>query len=157
MRHRTHQAPASALTPSAVDDARALALELAGLRPTPVVDPSSLGVIVEPGEVVLRMVEVWLRWLVDGAWTAAQRCPGLVTDRRVVVRLSPSGLRSFWWGSLVGLDIDLVGANVILDYGDGRPRALSGEVASVIAVAAVAAAYGVEALATHDAIGPLRS
>jgi hypothetical protein len=157
MRRRTHPAPPSAPTPSAVDDARALALELGGLRPFPSIDPSALGVVIEPGEAALRSVGVWLRWLVDGEWSAAQHCVALVTDRRVVARLSNSGLRSFWWGSLVGLEIDLAAGHVVLDYGDGRPRALSGEAAPVIAVAAVAAAYGVEGLATHEAIAPLRS
>ena len=157
MRGRTHQAPPSALTPASAADARALALELAGLRPATVVDPTVLGIVVEPGEAALRTVEVWLRWMVDGDWSVAQRCPALVTDRRVVVRLPASGLRSFWWGSLVGLDIDLAAGHVVLDYGDARPRALSGEPVPVIAVAAVAAAYGVHALATHEAIAPLRS
>lgn len=157
MRPRTRRAPSSALTPAAVEDARALALELAGLRPAHVVDPTALGVVVEPGEAALRAVAVWVRWRVDGQWLPAQHCPALVTDRRVVVRLPASGLRSFWWGSLVGLDIDLVAGHVVLDYGDGRPRALSGDAVPVVAVAAVAAAYGLEALTTHEAIAPLRS
>lgn len=157
MRRRKQPAPPSGPTRSAVDDARALALELADLRLSPEVDPSALGVVIEPGEAALRTVGVWLRWLVDGQWSTAQHCAALVTDRRVVARLSASGLRSFWWGSLVGLEIDLGAGHVVLDYGDGRPRALSGDAAPVIAVAAVAAAYGVDALATHEAIALLRS
>lgn len=157
MRPRTRRAPSSAPMPEVVEGARALALELAGLRPSTLVDPSSLGVVVEPDETALRTCGVWLRWLVDGQWLPAQYCSALVTDRRVVVRLPASGLRSFWWGSLVGLDIDIVAGHVVLDYGDGRPRALSGEGVPVVAVAAVAGTYGVEALATHEAIAPLRS
>lgn len=156
-RARTRQQPSTALTAAAVEDARALALELAGLRPHQMVDASSLGIVVEPGETALRSVPIWLRWQVDGEWQAAQHCAALVTDQRVVVRLATSGLRSFWWGSLVGLNIDLSAGHVVLDFGDGRPRALSGEAAPVVAVAAVAAAYGIEALATHEAIVPLRS
>jgi hypothetical protein len=156
-RARARQQASSALTPAAVEDARALALELAGLRPRQVIDPTALGIVLEHDEAPLRTVRVWLRWLVDGQWQPAQHSPALLTDRRLVARLPASGLRSFWWGSLVGLTVDLDAGHVILDCGDGRPRALSGEAAPAVAVAAVAAAYGVEALATHEAIGPLRS
>lgn len=149
--------PPSALAEAAVEDARALALELAGLRAGQAIDPSALGVVLERDEAPLRTVDVWLRWLIDGQWQPAQHCPALVTDRRLVARLAASGLRSFWWGSLVGLTIDLHAGHVVLDCGDGRPRALSGDATPVLAVAAIAGAYGVEALATHEAIAPLRS
>lgn len=157
MRHSTRHVPPSVLTPTAADDARTLALELAGLRPSPVIAPWALGLVVEPDETILRRVEIWVCWLVDGQWAPPQFCAALVTNRRIVVRLPASGLRSFWWGSLLGLDIDLVAGHVVLDYGDGRPRALSGVSAPIVAVAAVAGAHGVQALATHDAIAPLRS
>lgn len=156
MRSRT-QGSNAVLYPDAVAEARALALELAGLQTVNPVDPSHLGIVPEPGEAPLRVTTVWVRWLIDGQWSGAQHCTALVTDRRVVARLPQSGLRSFWWGSLVGLDVDLHAGHVVLDYGDGRPRALSGEGTPVVAVAAVAAAYGVRALATHEAIAPLRS
>ena len=157
MRHRTPTAPPNALTPSVVADARVLALEVAGLEPTAPIEPSSVGVVAEPGERVLRVTSLWVRWLVDGIWSQAHRSECLVTDRRLVARLPAAGLTSFWWGSLVGLDVDLHAGHVILDYGDGRPRALAGEGIALAAVAAIAAAYGVEALATHHAIEPLRS
>lgn len=154
---RVRQPRPSALTTAAVEDARALALELAGLRPRQAIDPAALGIVIEPDEASLRTVEVWLRWLLDGQWLPAQHCPALVTDRRLIARLPTSGLRSFWWGSLVGLTVDLDAGHVILDCGDGRPRALSGEAAPLLAVAAIAGAYGVQALATHEAISALRS
>lgn len=152
----SESAPA-ALTMAAVEDARALALELAGLRPRQIIDPAALGIVLEPDEAALRVLDLWLRWLVDGQWQPAQRCPALVTDRRLVARLPASGLRSFWWGALVGLTVDLDGGHVILDCGDGHPRALSGVATPILAVAAIAGAYGVQALATHEAIAPLRS
>jgi hypothetical protein len=157
MRHRTPTAPPSALTPTVVADARALALEVAGLQQTARIDPSAFGLVTEPGERLLRVTSLWVRWLVDGVWSQALGSECLLTDRRLVARLPTAGLTSFWWGSLAGLDVDLHAGHVILDYGDGRPRALSGEGVALAAVAAVAAAYGVEALATHHAIEPLRS
>lgn len=147
----------TALTMAAVENARALVLELAGLRARQLIDPAALGIVLEPDEAPLRTVEVWLRWLVDGQWQPAQRCRALVTDRRLMARLPASGLRSFWWGSLVGLTVDLDGGHAILDCGDGRPRAFSGDATPILAVAAIAGAYGVQALATHEAIAPLRS
>lgn len=156
-RARGSQHASSALTTAAVEDARALALELAGLQARQVIDPTGLGIVIEPDEAALRTIQIWLRWLVDGQWQPAQPCPALLTDRRVVARLPTSGLRSFWWGSLVGLTVDLDAGHVVLDCGDGRPRAFSGDAAPVLAVAAIAGAYGVHALATHEAIAPLRS
>lgn len=157
MRNHAPTSPLSALTATAVADARALALEVAGLKEPALIDPSSVGIVPEPSEHFLRTTSLWVCWLVDGFWSQAQRSDCVVTDRRLVARLPLGGLRSFWWGSLVGLDIDLPAGHAILDYGDGRPRALSGEGVALAAVAAISAAYGVEALATHRAIEPLRS
>ncbi len=157
MRRSARPDPPVALAAAGVADARALALELGGGHgPAVPVDVMRLGVTLEPGESAFRAVTLWLRWQVDGVWSQASLCLVVVTDRRAVARLPVGGLRSFWWGSLVGLDIDLVAGHVVLDYGDGRPRSLSGEGAGVVAVMAVAQAYGVAALTTHAAIAPLR-
>jgi hypothetical protein len=45
---------------------------------------------------------------------------------------------------------------LVLDYGDGRPRELSGQCAAVAAVMAVAGVYGLEGLLTHPGLAGLR-
>ncbi len=146
---------ASASAAAAVADARVLALELAALRASPRIDVVRLGVVLEAGEVAHRAVQAWFRWR-DGGWSSALWCLVVVTDRRLIVRLPDGGLRSLWWGSLVGFEADLDAGHVILDYGDGRPRLLSGPAARVIAVAGVRFLYGLESLASHPALESLR-
>ena len=64
------------------EDARHLALEAAGLRPSPVVDVMRRGIVLEPGERAWREVGVELRHHVSGEWCAAMPAVALVTDRR---------------------------------------------------------------------------
>ena len=137
-------------------DARDLALELAGLRPLRAPDPIALGVVLEMDETPWRSTFAWLRMRGPSAWTPAEPCDVLVTDRRLVVRSQGGPLWSLWWGSLVGFEGDLVAGHVVLDYGDGAPRLLSGSGVAVIAVAGVARLYGVEALIRHPALAALR-
>ena len=141
---------------AAAGDARALALELAALRAAPRVDVVGLGLVLEAGELAHRAVPAWFRWR-DGVWSPALWSLVVVTDRRLIVRLPDGGLRSLWWGSVVGFEVDLDVGHVVLDFGDGRPRLLSGEEASVIAVAGVCYLYGVESLASHPALESLRA
>lgn len=110
----------------AVEDARLLALELGGLWPPQTVDPMSVGVVLEDGERAYRAVSLELRVLEAGWWTDGEPCQLLVTDRRLLLRRRQGELASLWWGSAVGLDVDLVAGRLVLDYGDGRPRGLSG-------------------------------
>src|SRR5580765_1955 len=138
-------------------DARELALELAGLRPLRAPDPMSLGVVLEPGETAWRSTFAWLRMGAPEGWTHAESCTVLVTDRRLVVRSQGGPLWSLWWGSLVGFEGDLVAGHVVLDYGDGAPRLLSGSGVAVVAVAGVARLYGVDALIRHPALAALRA
>ena len=141
----------------AAADARALALELAGLQPKVVLDAMSAGVVLEPGESALRHVFLWVRHRAGGRWSEAVWCPVVVTDRRLIVRVPSGALGSLWWGSLVGLEVDLDHGHVILDYGDGSPRLLAGPGCAVVAVTGVAQVYGVEALVRHDGLTALRS
>jgi hypothetical protein len=153
---RRHSAPVAQNAPEA-DDARAFALELAGLRPGMPIDTMALGLVLDPGEVGNRVVPLWLRMRVGGNWGQASWSQGVVTDRRLLVRLHTGELVSLWWGSLLGFEVDLVAGHVVLDFGDGRPRLLSGPGVELVAVAGIAAVYGVEALASHPALAPLRS
>ncbi|EWT06838.1 hypothetical protein N864_16465 [Intrasporangium chromatireducens Q5-1] len=141
---------------AAIEDARLLALELGGLRPPQTVDPIAVGVALEVGERAHRLVPLELRVLEAGWWTDGEPCQVLLTDRRLLLRRSHGELASLWWGSAVGLEVDLVAGRLVLDYGDGRPRGLSGPGAAVAAAMAVAGVYGLEGLITHPGLAGLR-
>ncbi|SDP18479.1 hypothetical protein SAMN04489867_1664 [Pedococcus dokdonensis] len=139
------------------DDARRLAMEVAGLEPGVHVDPVAMRVVLEPDETAWRRLErLWFRVKVDGAWSAASPGQALLTSRRLLVRLHSGEVFSLWWGSLVGFDPDLEREHVVLDYGDGAPRAVTGPGAALVAVAGIASLYGVSALTTHPALTALR-
>ncbi|GAA2501639.1 hypothetical protein [Terrabacter carboxydivorans] len=139
------------------EDARHLALELAGLVPAIVVDVMGRGLVLESGERAWREVCVDLRYRSGGSWTPAISSLALVTDRRILLKTSDCRIVSLWWGSLVGFEPCPSSGYAVLDYGDGAPRLLSGRQVWAIAVVGVAAVYGVEALATHPALERLRA
>ena len=141
---------------AALRDARALVFEIGGYAPIVRFDAMRAGVVLEEGETAYRMVGAWLQQHVAAGWTEAEWCHVLATDRRALVRLSSGQLVSLWWGSLVGLVVDLAGHRVTMDYGDGCPRLLTGTAAPIIAVVGIAAVYGVEALLHHPGLEPLR-
>jgi hypothetical protein len=149
--------PSRTLTGPEVVDARALALELAGMRDAAPINAMAQGLVLEPDELGRRVAALWLRIRVNGQWSPASWSQVLVSDHRLLVRLSGGELVSLWWGSLVGFEVNLGEDFVILDFGDGRPRALSGSGVALVAVAGVARLYGVEALTTHPALEPLRA
>ena len=136
-------------------DARHLALEIAG-APGPHIDPMATAVVLEDGEIARRVVDVWLSIWLDGAWAPGSQAQVLISDRRLLVRLDAGELVSMWWDTLVGFTADLAAGHVVLDFGDGRPRSISGPGAAAVAVAGVARLYGIAALLTHPALEPLR-
>jgi hypothetical protein len=138
-------------------DARALALEYAGLRPAGSVDPQPLGVVLRDSEIIRRVASTWFRVKIDGQWSQASPSQVMITDRRLILRLGSGELASLWWGSVHGFETDLDAGHVVLDFGDGRPRLLSGEATPLVAVAGVAEVYGVPALATHPCLEQLRT
>ena len=139
------------------DDARSLALELAGMRDLDPVDPVVLRLVLEEGETAWRRVTgTWLRVRTSGRWSAAVPGDMLVTDRRLLLRLATGEVVSLWWGSVVGFSPDLAAGHVVLDFGDGSPRSLSGPGTPVISVAGVASLYGIAALTTHPSLDVLR-
>src|SRR5690242_18723580 len=121
------------------------------------VDAQLLGVALRPDETIRRAAATWFRVLVDRQWSEASPSQVMITDRRLILRLGSGELASLWWGSLIGFEADLDNGHVLLDFGDGRPRLLSGEAAPLVAVAGVAQIYGVAALATHPCLEQLRS
>lgn len=138
------------------EDARRLALELAGLRPAVPLDPMVFGLVLQPGETAYRAADVWLSQRGPSGWPAPVPCQAVATDQRLIVRMPPGELASLWWGSLVGFHPDLSRSSMVLDYGDGFPRQVSGPQVPAVAVIAVAAVYGVRGLAEHAALEPLR-
>jgi hypothetical protein len=154
----TRRAPVAPEMASAmVADARLLALEYADLHPPAFHDPELLGVVLRAGETIRRSLTAWFRIRVDGQWSQASHSQVMISDRRLIVRLASGELASLWWGSVCGFEADLDEGHVVLDFGDGRPRLLSGDSAPVIAVAAVAGIYGVPSLASHPCLEALRT
>ena len=141
---------------AAAEDARALALGLAGLAPLDRVDPMSLGLVLEPGETAYRLVTAWLSHRGPGRWSAPETVSVIVTDRRLIARMPQGSVTSLWWGSLVGFHPDLSHSSLALDYGDGYPRRLSGPQVPAVVVVGIVALYGVDGLARHAALEPLR-
>lgn len=149
--------PANSHALEASDDARHLAMEIAGLQLARKVDPVGMRVVLEPEESAWRQLEdLWFRVMVHGLWSEAAPGSALLTNRRLLVRLRSGEVLSLWWGSLVGFDPDLSRSHVVLDYGDGSPRVLTGPGAPQVAVAGIASLYGVEALTTHPALDAIR-
>jgi hypothetical protein len=127
------------------------------MRDAAPINAMAQGLVLEPDELGRRVAALWLRIRVNGQWSPASWSQVLISDHRLLVRLSGGELVSLWWGSLVGFEVNLDEDFVILDFGDGRPRALSGSGVALVAVAGVARLYGVEALTTHPALEPLRA
>ena len=144
-----------ARTPAA-EEARALALGLAGLAPLPTVDPMAIGLVLEPGESAYQVAMAWVSHRAGAGWTEPSQVRVVVTDRRLMVGMPLGQVTSLWWGSLVGFHPDLARSSVILDFGDGYPRWLSGPDVASVAVVGVARLYGVKALAEHAALESLR-
>lgn len=138
------------------EDARALALELAGLRPEVLLDPMAFGIVVQPGEKAHRAMDLWVSQRSAHGWPSPVSCPVVVTSERLIVRMPLGGLVSLWWGSLVGFVPQLDRSALFLDYGDGFPRQITGAGIPAVTVVGVAMLYGADALATHEALECLR-
>lgn len=145
------------LQPGVADDARRLALEIAGQLPMQRLDPIALGVVLEASEVAARAVQVSARSLDDGRWSDEEPCRAVVTDQRLLLRRASGELVSFWWSTVVGLEVDLAQQRMVLDFGDGHPCGLSGPRVAVPAVMAIARVYGAEGLIRHPSLESLRA
>jgi hypothetical protein len=140
----------------AYHDARALAIELARGERTARFDPMAAGVVLQPGEIVYRIVPIWIRVQNQGSWAAASFGEVLVSDLRLLCRFSTGRLASLWWNGVVGLTVDMEAEYLVLDYGDGQPVGLSGAQVAPVSVAAIASIYGTQALVGHPALARLR-
>jgi hypothetical protein len=142
---------------AAGEDARTLALELAGMRPVALLDPMQFGLVLESGESAYRATDLWLTHRGPSGWSQPMSCPTVVTDRRLLMRMPLGELTSLWWSSLVGFYPDLSKSSLTVDCGDGVPRMVSGPAMPAVVVIGVVALYGVAALAEHEALAPLRN
>ena len=138
-------------------DARALAIELARGEPTARFDPMTAGVVLQPGETIYRQVPIWIRVQENGWWVDASLADVIATDQRLLCRMSSGRLTSLWWNGVVGLNVDLAGEHIVLDFGDAQPVCLSGPSVAPVGIVAIASIYGTEALLTHHALAPLRT
>jgi len=143
----------------ALQDSRRLALELARGQSSIPVDPMLAGLVLRSGEIAYRQVPAMFNQLSGrGLFGWSDRIPVmvLVTDQRGFMRWPDGSLLALWWNSVQGFEANLRAETLILDYGDGQPRCLAGPAVPVIAVAAIAAIYGEEAMLSHPALAPLR-
>jgi len=160
MRHRHKDAEIAALAwQAACDDARLLAVELAAGRPYRPIDIMQLGLVIEPGETAFRYVAAALSQFDSntGLWPYPTQVGVLITDQRLLVRLPHGAAISLWWTSVLALDVNLQAGHVLLDFGDGEPRAISGAASTSVAVSAVALVYGVDGLLAHRSLDSLRA
>jgi hypothetical protein len=144
---------------TAFHDARRLAIDLAREQSSILFDPLQAGVVLQPGETAYRQVPAWFNQLTGSGlygWTDRTAVTVLLTDRRAFMRWPDGSLFSLWWSGVQGFEANLHNESLILDYGDGKPRCLSGPTAPVIVVAGIAGIYGVDAMLRHPAIAPLR-
>lgn len=149
-------AAVSELRRAVVEDARRLVLEISGHAPTQRIDPMSLGLVLVLGEVASRAVPLSVRSLEGGQWSGEELCLAVVTDQRLLLRRAHGELVSFWWATVVGLEVDLAQQRMVLDFADGRPCGLFGSHVAVPAVMAIACIYGAEGLIRHPSLESLR-
>lgn len=143
-------------TDAAMSDARELALQLAGGRQRRWIDPVRLGVVMRPDETALRVIVASFVIRLDGQWTTREPVSVVITSERLLVRFAAGELASLWWAGIVGVEIDVDRGWLVLDYGDGTPRAILGPALHALAVATIWALYGPEALLTHPALAGVR-
>ena len=141
---------------AALDDARALAVELSRGVPSLEFDAVSAGLILLPGEVVYRCVGVWLAAMDRGSWAPPNWAEVLLTDRRVLCRCDDARLLSLSWTDVTGVQIGLEEQHVVVNYGDDSPIAFMGVGTPALAVGAVAGVYGLPSLLNHASLSLLR-
>lgn len=152
---------------AAYDDARRLAVQIVGAAPPPAVDVYSYGLVLNHGEQPYRefwmhwhMREIWTRNRITAAlperdfavWPEPQPAHLMLTDQRIACRDQHGELFSIYWTGLPGCQVDIPAERITFDYHDGRAGAFTGTAAPVLAVAAVAHLFGIEALLEHPSI-----
>jgi hypothetical protein len=153
------RAPRRKLSPAAVarSEARSLVVDLLG-GAQPDCPLTDLGIVLGAGEIVWREVALGL-WSKPPGWAGWSRwgmVPCWLTSLRLVGRLPSGDLFGIGWGDVCGCVVELEADRVILDGPDGSRYCLAGAAAPVVAVAAVAYLYGLDALSSHPGLACLR-
>ncbi len=106
---------------------------------------------VHPGTTVLRAGEVvhltdlmHFSRLDTGLWVAAQWCPVLVTNERIVARTQTAGELSFWWDGVTAIVPTAYAVELHFDV--GIPLRLDGDSAELVSIYATARCRGIAAL-----------
>jgi hypothetical protein len=143
---------------AACDDARNLAVELAAGRSAQPIDVMSLGLVIQPDETAYRYATATISQYDNrvGLWPTPTPVAILITDRRLIARLPAGAVISYWWNSVVALDVNLEVGHVVLDFGDNEPRAIGGPAVAILGVMAIGAIFGLDGLIRHSALLPLR-
>lgn len=84
-------------TDAATCDARALALELAGVRQRHWLDPMAIGVVLRPEEAAFRVIVASFAIRLDGQWSGREPVSVVITSERLLVRFAAGDLASLWW------------------------------------------------------------
>lgn len=100
--------------------------------------------VLRPGEVVHLMDRMHFSRLDVGRWVAAQWCPVLVTNERIVARTHTAGELSFWWHGVTAIVPTAV--DVELHFDIGIPLRLGGDSAELVGIYATARCRGITAL-----------
>jgi hypothetical protein len=142
-------------------DARLLALDLERRQSSYSFDALDASVVLEPGEIAYRELPAMFSrhtgMTALFSWTPPAPVSVIITDHRLLVRIPDGSVFSLWWTGVHGFQADLNRESLVLDYGDGFPRCLTGPTIPVVAVAAIAFLYGLNATTTHPALAPLRA
>jgi len=143
---------------AAREDARYLAVELAAGRPAQPIDVMNLGLVIEQDETAYRYVAATISQYDTcvGIWPVPTPVAILITDRRLIARLPHGAVISYWWNSVVALDVNLEVGQVVLDFGDNEPRAIGGPAVAILGVMAIGAIFGLDGLIRHSALLSLR-
>ncbi len=148
------------------EDALTLALDLCLARRRRA-QPYGLGVVLGPGEVAWAEVSAWFWYGSPGCALPTQaedQLPAsswLATSARVVGRLEDDRLHGWRWEHALGCQVDLaapcpsLSLDVWTAVGQEKLR-WSGPRVAPLAVAAVCALYGMEALLEHPGLASLR-
>lgn len=102
-------------------------------------------------------VDSTAREVTASGWQDHGEIGWLITSLRLVGRTHAGGeLISVWWSGLAGAQVDLAGDAVHLDGSNGWRGAITGPGVAPIAVAAVAACHGLDAVPVHPGLARLR-
>lgn len=149
-------ATGAAVQATALDDARALALEMGRGVPARHFDAMREGLVLGHSETAYRRVGVWLTAQDGRCWARPSWVQVLVTDQRLLCRCNDGRLLSLPWAEVTGLQVALEQQRILVNYGDEPPIAFTGGGSAAVAVAAIVGVYGLPSLLTHPALSPMR-